>query len=221
MTDNLLNLTKGIALADLLLLLVSGVLAIIFFRRLDSWLKVFCIYLWVVGLVELAAKMYLYVWTDHDNLHLLHVYTLAEFLLLTLYFRDQFTGRRKLLSVWIVLGPAVLMTLSVLEYSGFGNYLQMYGKLLVNGSVLVYALSFFVRIVLYPEGYPRGWKGPVPLNSAILLYFSASLVVFLTLSYYSRLDVNESIGLWLVNVILATLLHLTALVTLWKQISRT
>lgn len=224
---DLLTLTKGLALVDLLILLLAAVVGSVRFKQRPIGWRYLVAYLWVVLAVEVWAKAYVFIWTDAGNLYLLHLYTLVEFVLLSLMYRsflglsDQ--GRRNL-AAYVLIGAVAIAVYSITELirvepPAFSQF-QLYSKVLVNSTLLVFASWLVVRALYSPERYLDGFRTVLALNSGVMLYFAGSFVIFLTLTYQVAKDIERSIALWLINVILTLVFHVICLYTLWQRDSR-
>ena len=146
--------------------------------------------LWFALAIESASKLYLLQWIRASNHYLLHLYTVGEFWLLSMCYRELLqlseAGRRRFLKAIVVLGGGITAySLVCLVWPGWlpSESVQWYNKVLVNASVAAYAIWLFSRIIQSPGAFPGYSRGIVTLNSGVLLYYSATFVLFWPLSF--------------------------------------
>jgi len=216
--------TEVLFLLELVPLAAGATVGLMHYRRLGPGLRYLCQYLVMVTVVEVLAKMHLYVWTGTPNLYLMHIYTPLEFVLLSLMYRELLhldRAQRKRFTVYMAVAAGCIVAYSLYEWT-FGNAndplkFQLYSKALVNGSVITYASLFAIQALKRPGLFLEEDPFLLHINSAMLLYFSGSFIVFLTIDYLMRNDISETIYFWLINVILTFVLHLVCLFGLWRK----
>lgn len=213
--------------ADLAVLTGAGLLLLPRYRHLKPALKYLSLYLWMLIIIEIPAKLYIYVWEDHDNLYLLYIYTALEFLLLSLMYSKMLSlnaRRSKNLKRYIT-----FMTLLIVTYSAHElllkkwlepEHFQMYSKLIVNGSMIVYSIVFIERVLRSPSSFINDYRAYMQINSGVLLYFAGSFIIFLTLNYLVFEDISQTIFFWLINAILTFIFHIMCIIALWQEDSR-
>jgi len=160
---------------------VSLVLALIFFARFsksNKWLSVYLIIL-----------PFLVLWMNHEayqlknNMHLKHVLAHFEISIFSLYYYFLF---EKLFFKRLVLGLFVVYIIfsvfDTIYYEPFSTYPSNIG-FVYSLMVILYSLLFFFEIyekgeVLYIERHPHFW-----INSALLIYYSGTLILGLFINY--------------------------------------
>ena len=223
---NYIHLTYYVVMFDLAILILSSGLGLFWFNRLKPGLQHLTVYLVGISVIEIISKLYVFQIVSGSNLWLAHIYVPFEFLILSRMYLEilQLPKKRaKILNryVW-VLGTATIVYSAYLLFGGAylsAENFQLYSKVVVNGSIVVYSIALLVRALLNP-GELGEVKSFLPINSAMLLYFSGSFFIFLTFTYLVQSGLEKSILIWLTNVLLSLILHLVCLFVLWQKDSR-
>ena len=163
----------------------------------------------IVGLIiQIVAKV---LWVNSmNNLPLLHIYTLFEFVLLSLFYRGilelapkwerNFNGLILLFSLLIILN-----TLYLQAPKSFNSY----SKTLVQACIMGYAILYLFRILQEPVYSPK--RRFNLLNAGILVYYAGSLFIFMFGGILTT-D-NFQIIFWVINS--AFYLGFQLLITYW------
>lgn len=220
----IVRIAEVLGLLELVSLAAAAVAGLIAYRKLGRGFRYLSLYLLMVTVVEVLAKLHLYVWTDVNNLYLLHIYTPLEFLLLSLVYREWLNpGRKgkKLFNVYIGGVTAGIVYYSIYElglpHANDPVDFRLYSKALVNGSIITYSSLLVIKVIRKPVLFLEKDSFVLYVNSAMLLYFSGSFVVFLAITYLMRNDISETIYFWLINMILTFVLHTVCLFALWRK----
>lgn len=224
---SLTELTSGIALADLILLFGISFFGGFLFKRLKPGPRYLLGYLWLVTLVESFSKLYYFGYLQGSNLWLLHVYTLPEFVLLTLMYREFIslshrkfkTFSRYLWSATILIGLYSIVHLLGARPSR-PEMFQLYSKTLVNGSIICYSAMLLIQALKSPSRFINGFQGVMQINTGMLLYFTGSFVIFLTLRFSVGSELQKTVALWFINALLTLLLHVICAFGLWANDSK-
>jgi hypothetical protein len=154
-----------------------------------------------------------------NNLFLLHIYTLLEFLAWSYFFyqlfRNQDWVRTKL--PWLV-GIGVILivanTVFLEPVTGFNSN----AKTFVQAILIFYAVYY-----LFTSFGQTDLRQPLPLattliNFAILLYYSGSLFIFMFSKLLGEQGTADDLqyGFWAVNAVLSLLLQVFIFISLWK-----
>lgn len=217
------DLIKFIALADLALVLLGTGTRLGVFKKLHPALKFLVAYLLMVGLIEILAKLYVYGWLQGSNLYLLHFYTLAEFALLALMYLGIYgfkNQQNNALKLYFLVAFCAILLYTLFSLSNSDKSFELYSKLIVNGTMIALALTFFIQSLRNPNRYLQNFNALAYLNSGILLYFTGSFIIYLILNQMIRADLSETLYLWLINVILTFIFHLACITALWQKDSR-
>lgn len=168
--------------------------------------------------IEISARVAGFIF--QQNLPLLHLYTLGELVLFSLFYREildeasQFKQHYKAITTL----TAALVILNTIFLQGLFEF-NSYAKTLVQVLIILYALDFAFRFSEKDLPDTDFNKTLRMANSAILLYYCGSLFIFMA----SQFEI-ESKGafqiLWDINAVLNLIFQLVMLITLWKVVFR-
>ena len=208
---------------DFAALLATVVVTIVKNQKITPAFRWLAHFLWICIPVEVVAKLYLHHVLEGSNHYLLHLYTPAEFWLLSwcyLHLLPLNNTRQRTLR-WSVFTLGSLITgyslVALMWPQTLPNQsVVWFNKLLVNGAMMVYAIWLFVLMIQTPNRFTTHPAATVTLNSAVILYFAGTFMVFVG----NELLVNEAFeitfGFWVANVLLILLFHMLILVSLWQ-----
>lgn len=208
-------------LADLniVFLALIAVLCLWKFPLLPKRFQKICYLIWFNLSIEIGARVLAEL--TGNNLPLLHIYTLGEFLLLSYFYRGLLTAPRFLSKNFdrITLFISLLIianTLFLQSIYGFNTY----AKTAVQFIFILYAILYFFdlseqdTLELIEKKYLR------LINSAILIYYSGSLFIFMFSNYFLQNNLNLPSGLWAFNAILNLVFLSLVSFSLWQIIYR-
>ncbi len=166
--------------------------------------------------IELSARTVVYYFKGANNLPLLHVYTVGEFLLLSFFYRSllptHFIFRKYFAAFLVMVSLLILLNTAFLQNIYIFN---SYAKTLVQVIVIIYAILFFFQL---PEASnfktQEGWSLRL-INSAVLIYYCGSLFIFM----FSNIFIGNSLiysSFWIFNALLNFLFHVLVLISLWR-----
>ncbi|MFM9946902.1 MAG: hypothetical protein ACKV1O_03090 [Saprospiraceae bacterium] len=164
--------------------------------------------------IEIGARLIVYF--VPNNLPLLHLYTVGEFVLLSFFYRSLLPEHvifRKFFPVLLVMVSLLILMNTLFLQSIF--VFNSYAKTLVQIILILYAILFFFHL---PEASSfktqEGWSLRM-INSAVLIYYCGSLFIFM----FSNIFIEKSIiyhGFWIFNALLNFLFHILVLIGLWR-----
>lgn len=187
--------------------IIPIVFAIVKYRHINKPLTTIFLYLLFAGIVNACAA---YLAFRHiNNLPLLHVYTIFEFLFLGVFFY-QLTGKpkiKKLILGGILLFPVygLINFIFIQNIHVFNSYARPVEAILLIVFSLVY---FYIRTL---DSNPVTWHTqPVTwIVIGILIYFSSSLVQFSFSNVVSSLaDRNIKLFIWAMHATLVLIMYL-------------
>ncbi|NVK66119.1 MAG: hypothetical protein HWE22_16130 [Flavobacteriales bacterium] len=151
-----------------------------------------------VGGSFLAQGVSMLFWTfEMNNLTVLHVYSLFQFIAFSAFFWTTTQRRAKRQSILII---TVVISILLIINSIWNESLRDFNSLGVfvsNGTIVVYSVLYFFE-VLGSDSYT---KNHLIVNAGILLFMCESLVVFLFGNYLKEVKFIDQIGLWLTHAI--------------------
>ena len=182
--------------------------------------KVFIYYIIAIGFFELLAMILVALMHNGNNLPGLHVYTLFQFLLLTLFFNACF----KEFSNWfkykwiLAIGTIGIIANSIFLQSIF-TY-NSYSKSLVELYVIVMSLTLF-RLFLSDKTHEQiNMKPSVSFVSAVFLQSSVSIIFYI----YSNdiMEMKESLRdlIWYLRIVINYISLFMIMFGVWQIFDR-
>lgn len=196
------------------IILVPVLIAIIFFRRFNAALKVLCIHLFIACATEISS--YVLMERGINNLPLLHVYTLTEFLLLYLYY-DLIFGNtfpkwllRSIAAAFLLF--SVINSLFIQSIYTFNSYARGLEALLL----IIFSLMYFYKLSL-PSQIDKEVMAPATwISSGILIYFSGGFILFILSNYILPMGHVLNRQIWAIHSFLSILLYVLVAIGLWR-----
>lgn len=154
-------------------------------------------------------------WFSIPNLFIGHINTIVEFLLLANAYRITFARRGPVpwMHWCMVLFTLVAIANSIVlqDVHQFNTYI----KILESGLLIAFSLRYFQQLardlkVHHLESHPFFW-----INTAILVYFSSNLFVFLYSNYLLYYSQTLGIQIWLVHALFLILFYAILSIGLW------
>jgi hypothetical protein len=198
----------------LLFLCISVAFCIFYRKKLNvPFQRLFYFLVWNLSIEILAI---IFSNSGYNNLPLLHIYTLGEFLLFSYFFKsllDKPIFFKKYFWHFVITGSLFIVSNSIFFQSIFG--FNTFAKTFVQVTIIGYAILYFYNLVenqLFSLSLSKSLR---LINSAILVYYSGSLFIFMCSNvYYEDAQVYDMF--WIFNALLNSLFQLLILVGLWK-----
>lgn len=163
---------------------------------------------------ELLARVFLN--NEINNLPLLHIYTLGEFILLSIYYRILFKEKLNTFGLFIFFIPVISIIIilnSIFLESIYG--FNSYAKTLVQCILIGYSLFYFIRIDARIEERNIKEKARLMVNTGILIYYSGSLFIFMFSDFFLKYGDGLHRNFWMLNVTLNLIFQLVILSAIW------
>ena len=149
-----------------------------------------------------------------NNLPLLHLYTLGEFILFSLFYREilpkiYFVSKNQLAIGVFVCMLIIGNSLFVQSIFGFNSY----AKTLIQVILIGYGLSYFFGEPAMSIGKDTqlNW-----INSAVLIYYSGTLFIYLFSDFFLRFGDGIPKEFWMFNAFLNLIFHIFILIAISK-----
>ncbi len=198
----------------------------IFGYRNSQWLKKETKYItWYVYFAFAIQVVSGVMWFQGiNNLWLLHVYTLGEFILLTLfYFHNipNLSRQQQLFIKGILIGGSIFIVVNSVFLQPINIY-NSHGKAASCVLICLFGLFYYVRDLKQP--YVRDLiparTAMMVINSSIFIYFSGQFFFFMMGNYMADFfDRDLNIKIWVFYSILNVLFYAILLFGLWKLAS--
>lgn len=180
-------------------------------KRLPQ-LKYIGIYLILLVITELSSKVLYHL--RENNLPILHLYTLLELIFLSLFYRTIFSKNKQIITWVIIFSSVAIISNSIFIQSILG--FNSNAKTLEQIVIIVYAILFFFNYPSLEITDKVLAKSLNLINSAILIYFSGSLFIFMFSSYFQNNGLTVNRGFWEFNAFLSLLFQLLVFISLWR-----
>jgi len=186
--------------------LIPVVIGVINFRFIDKNLKVFLFYLFVAVIVGLTSLLLVYF--KKENIWMLHIFTIVEFLILSLMYRIWIDDKRfkNVISVFILIfSIGIILIKSFVEQS---NKID-------NVSLTFESILILVITSMYFIDYS--------LKNTIIDYFDYKFVITITLMFYFGGNIfvfalSNEINTWPIHVFIGIICQLIyGFVFLWQR----
>ena len=182
----------------------------------------------MISLIELIAKMHIYEWLPGDNLYLFYIYMPLEFALLSMMYLKMFKRphQKKVKMKVLIALSFLLMFLLYFLFTGHPTEawnhesFEPISKLIVNGCLVGFSLAFFLQNFKEPTRYLSHFKSLFYLNSAVLLYFAGTFIIYVFMKKMIDIEMTETVYLWLLNTLLIFTFHVICIASLWQKDSR-
>jgi hypothetical protein len=196
------------------IILVPVLIGIIFFNRFNKGLRIICIHLFIACATELSSTMLMN--RGMNNLPLLHMYTLSEFVLLYLFYDIAFGNS---FPKWMLRGIAagfvlfsVINSLFIQNIYTFNSYARGLEALLL----IIFSLLYFYKLSL-PSQHTQEVMAPATwISSGILIYFSGGFILFILSNYILPLGSALNRQIWAIHSFLSIILYVLVAIGLWK-----
>ncbi len=152
------------------------------------------------------------------NLPLLHLYTMLEFVLLGLFYRNLLRAPEWLHQyfLWFFYGGVAIIIGNTLFLQSPFEF-NSYAKTFSNVSIIILALLYFYNAVLGLIN-PFYRSGLNFINAGIFIFYMGTLLIFLFSDFLRRNDQDILFEIWNVNLILSILLQVLLLLGLiWAR----
>jgi len=178
-------------------------IAFIRYRKLAFSLKPVVVYLLVAGITNLIASMLAH--NSINNMPLLHLYTVVEFLLLAAFYRRIFESTLLKITNWMCIVFPLLCLLNALFVQ------SIYSNPTITRSaesflISTLAVCWFFRMPETGKDAANLHEAQFPINTGILLYFAGAFFLFL----FARMLQYKpgDIMIWRIHATLVLLMYL-------------
>ncbi|MEM9920096.1 MAG: hypothetical protein AAF990_18515 [Bacteroidota bacterium] len=192
---------------------LNVLLCAIYFRKLEVPLQRLSIFLLFNWIIEVAARICAY--SDINNLPLLHLYTLGEFILFLWFYKSLFVRLeifQKAFRPFAVIGTVLIVLNSVFIQNIYA--FNPLAKTLVQLTIIALAVLYFYNLNSLQSSASGIYKSLRLINSAVLIYYSGSLFIFMCNQLF--IDASEVYEIiWAFNAVLNLIFQLLVLWGLW------
>jgi hypothetical protein len=179
-------------------------IAIFNYSYLNKSLKILLAYLIVSGLINLWAIIH----SDTNNLYFLHIYTIAEFILLMDYFISINKSKSIPIFSYVILLAFPLFGIINMEFFQSKFQFNSYVRPIESLIFIFYCILCFFGAP--EENIHQSWKENSFnwINAGLLIYFSSSLFLFAFSNFFSKLSLNSQMVIWDFHATTVTVLYI-------------
>ncbi|MEM7085542.1 MAG: hypothetical protein AAF489_05125 [Bacteroidota bacterium] len=202
----------------LICLSINVVFCFVYLKKLNTPFRRLFYFLILNLITEILA--FTFMQFEYNNLPLLHLYTLGEFVLFSYFYRNLIDKPVRLKNVFIYfvgMGCVLIVLNSVFLQSIYA--FNTFAKTSVQVVIIAYAVLYFYNLVENRSLSSAESKSLRLVNSAVLIYYSGSLFIFMY-GKFSLINVEGYVVFWAFNAILNFIFQLLILIGLWKAFFR-
>lgn len=198
---------------------ITAAYAALRYRQLGKELRVFAVFLWLSGAVELVSRL---LWQRSiNNLPLLHFYVAAGFICLSWFYS---TVLRDFINQKIIWGIAAAFTVFTLLNSAFVQGIYEFNSYALSvQAILILIVSIFTYLLLLND-IVRERRSPALItslnwiNSGLFIYYTSSLLIFYFGDLFTdRFPVFLNQYTWAFHAVFLAVMHTCIFIGLWKQ----
>lgn len=198
---------------------VTTLYAILTFRKLRRELRIFTLFIFLSGLIELISTI---MWYQRiNNYPLLHIYVAMGFIIQVWFYYEVL---RKFISKNLIISVGVIFTLFTIINSIFfesidtfnSNALTVQSILVIIFSISTYML--FLNDIVKNESDMKLTRSLNWINSGLFIYYSSSLLIFYLGDYFTKnfsAELNQYT--WAVHTLFLMAMYCCFFVGIWKR----
>lgn len=187
----------------ILIPLISGLIK---FKTLPFNLKIIWYYLVITALINTTATITARIY-HVNNLPLIHLFTLAEGLMLILFYKYTLeSGKKKKWYNFLLIAFLTICIVNALFFQSIYTY-SSYTRYAESIICMLFALNYFAKIAALDL---KSVKSPnFYMNSGIFLYFSGSFILFIFSNLITyKVSVTNFLIIWNIHASLVILMYL-------------
>lgn len=206
-------ISKAIIETAPLSLLFPLLLSIIFFKRQLKHIQVICVFVIGASCTEILLTSY---WLHKENnLFLLHIYTVFELEIVSLFYFMILKGNYIRVVILLLMLSFLIFSFIDAYYLDGLRYFNTYARSIEGIIIMSYAI-YFLYNQLGQQKAVLSRKDPLLLiNIAFLLYFSISFFLFLYSNYIMK-ETFKTHVVWMMHALALWIYYTTIGIALWK-----
>lgn len=187
-------------------------------RGMDTFQRLVGLYVLVGALIEVTMSLLFTSDIRFNNMPILHAYTVFEFGLFCWIIGKQINLSARIRSL-LIAGFVVIevaLDIWVQPITEINSIIRSIESIILITLVILYFRQIMQRMeVPHLEKAPEFW-----VATAILLYFSGSLVIFAFSNYMHLKDPNLNLNIWTIHAVPNIILNLLLAIGLWMKPTR-
>lgn len=169
-------------------------------------------------LITIIGTYSTYLWfMRKNNLPLLHIYTMAEFSTIMLFYKVIFKSYIK--KIWFIILIISFIAFCLVNVFYIQNWYMFntYPRTLESVIVISSSLYYYYKITrqslyIQIEKSPTFW-----INTGFFIYFSGSFLLFTLSNYILPLDREFNMMVWQFHALLSLILYIFIFIGLWQH----
>ncbi len=195
-------------------IIIPLVPAVVKYRTLPKGMKAISLYLILAAATNIIGN--LVARYRINNMPVMHVYTLLEFVLLMLFYREMFDEKGGRMYVNALIPMFVLLCLvNVLFFQDIHTY-NTYTKSVEAVVVITLAIAYFKKTLDRSDHQPGGPDSLIYVNSGLLLYFAGSFILFIIPNMIIP-DLALGRIIWRIHATFLLIMYQLFAIALWKH----
>ncbi len=211
------ELLDYLSILDNIFLLIISIIIVKEWSVLNTVIKILGCFIILSFLVNTTAFIFgIY---QENNLFLLHILTLGEIILLSLFYYNLLDKRLKIKKMILYFLPffSLLIILNSIFYEPITGW-NSTAKTFTQGIIIIYAIAYFYELSTREIMVDSKIKSLHFINSAILLYYAGSLFIFMSAKVVLKEIGIMDIVFWIFNAILYFVFCILILIGIWKMV---
>ncbi len=208
-----ISLTTGLGYVSTFFCISSFIVGLLCIKFIKGYLVPLFLLVFISFVTD--SINYVYVSENINNYYIFHLFTIIEFILISLFYLLFF--RRYLHPAYLLVPIPVFLIIAFVDYkiNGFNtmdNFSASVEAILLSVYALV-SFLFIMRKLLFENilSEPFFW-----INSGVLFYFSGSLLVFAFSNYFLTFEPSNQYVLWSIPQFLNIFYNILICIGFWK-----
>ena len=195
------------------IILIPTALAIARYKKIDfsqRQLSFLIFYACVIQLVFVGLWHF-----SIPNLPLFHLYPIGELILLSILYNRHLKMVYPTNLVWVLSGITIVFSLYNSIFIQSIHVFSSNAISIESGILVVYAISYFYKLLKDTVMHDLGSNPMFWINSGVLIYFSGSLVIFLSSNYLLPKSLEMQNMVWGIHAVFNILHYVLYTIALW------
>lgn len=216
MSDVLDIIRKTIFDIALFAVIIPLTIGLTVFRKKPPYIRWLVVHLIFATIIQLTAY---WLWKNgKNNLFLLHIYTVEELIMLSIFYSlllNKLLQKHVFIAVALVFVVlAVLNALYLQPLKTHNTYMRSLESLIIIIWAVVY---FYRRLGEDIDKLPVNQSGLLAINSGFLIYFTTSLLLFSLSNLVDSQSKQIRVSLWAIHALVSIIMYLLIAIGLWKH----
>ncbi len=210
--DNLFYAYTGIIVP--LFIIIPVFISVVKYSYLSPSLKVFSWYLYLSAATNIIC--YSLAMKGINNMPVLHLFTVLEFTLISIYFKKVFNDKKRDFVInFLIFFLIAFSVVNVAFLQDIHTY-NGYVKSIVAILIIAYAISFYKNTLDNVSTDTSSAKPTIYINTGLILYFSGSFIFFIVPNLIVP-DLQFGVLIWTIHATFLLIMYILVAIGLWKH----